>query len=52
LDRHELLSPVRLTPKGSRDEIGGAERLAGGRVVLKVRVRAVPQDGEANAASA
>ena len=41
---------VRLTPKSSRDEIGGIERLADGRTVLKVRVRAVPQDGEANAA--
>jgi len=42
---------VRLTPKKSaRDEIGGIEELADGRTVLKVRVRAVPQDGEANAA--
>ncbi|MEJ0095267.1 MAG: DUF167 family protein [Methylocella sp.] len=45
-----VLLSVRLTPKSSRDEIGGAERLADGRIVLKVRVRAVPQDGEANAA--
>ena len=41
---------VRLTPKSARDEIGGIEELADGRTVLKVRVRAVPQDGEANAA--
>lgn len=41
---------MRLTPKSSRDDIGGIERLADGRTVLKVRVRAVPQDGEANAA--
>jgi uncharacterized protein len=41
---------VRLTPKSARDEIGGVDRLADGRVVLKVRVRAVPQDGEANEA--
>jgi len=41
---------VRLTPKSSRDEITGFETLADGRMVLKARVRAVPQDGEANAA--
>lgn len=41
---------VRLTPKSSHDEIGGIERLADGRFVLKARVRAVPQDDEANAA--
>jgi uncharacterized protein (TIGR00251 family) len=45
-----LLLSVRLTPKSSRDEITGIEQLADGRAVLKVRVRAVPQDGEANAA--
>jgi uncharacterized protein (TIGR00251 family) len=41
---------VRLTPKGGRDSIDGIESLADGRVVLKVRVRASPQEGEANAA--
>jgi len=41
---------VRLTPKGGRDAIDGLERMADGRVVLKVRVRAAPSDGEANAA--
>jgi uncharacterized protein len=41
---------VRLTPKGGRDAIDGIERLADGRSVLKVRVRAAPSDGEANAA--
>jgi uncharacterized protein YggU (UPF0235/DUF167 family) len=41
---------VRLTPKSSRDEIGGLDRLADGRMILKVRVRALPQDGEANEA--
>ena len=41
---------VRLTPKSARDDIGGIDHLADGRTVLKVRVRAVPQDGEANAA--
>jgi uncharacterized protein (TIGR00251 family) len=39
---------VRLTPKGGRDAIGGIERLADGRAVLKVRVRAAPSEGEAN----
>ncbi|WP_395665160.1 DUF167 family protein [Methylocella sp.] len=41
---------VRLTPKAARDEIEGAAVLADGRAVLKARVRALPQDGEANAA--
>jgi uncharacterized protein (TIGR00251 family) len=41
---------VRLTPKGGRDTIEGIERLADGRVVLKVRVRAAASEGEANAA--
>jgi uncharacterized protein (TIGR00251 family) len=41
---------VRLTPKGGRDAVDGIERLADGRAVLKVRVRAAPVDGEANAA--
>ncbi len=41
---------VRLTPKGGRDGIDGIERRADGRAVLKVRVRAAPSEGEANAA--
>ena len=41
---------VRLTPKGGRDAIDGIETLSDGSPVLKVRVRAVPSDGEANAA--
>jgi len=40
---------VRLTPKSSRDEISGVEDF-GGDSVLKVRVRAVPDKGKANAA--
>ena len=43
---------VRLTPKGGRDAIDGIERLSDGRAVLKVRVRAIPSEGEANAALA
>jgi uncharacterized protein len=41
---------VRLTPRGGRDQIEGIERRADGRAVVKARVRAVPSDGEANAA--
>ena len=39
---------VRVTPKGGRDAIDGVETLSDGRLVLKVRVRAVPEDGAAN----
>jgi YggT family protein len=45
-----LLVSVRLTPKGGRDAIDGIEQLADGRMVLKVRVRAAPSEGEANTA--
>jgi uncharacterized protein (TIGR00251 family) len=41
---------VRLTPKSGRDAIDGVETLSDGLTVLKVRVRALPMDGEANAA--
>lgn len=41
---------VRLTPKGGRDAVEGIAGLAGGCSVLKVRVRAAPHEGEANAA--
>jgi uncharacterized protein YggU (UPF0235/DUF167 family) len=43
---------VRLTPRGGRDAIGGLEELADGRSVLKARVRAAPEKGQANAALA
>ena len=43
---------IRLTPKGGRDAIDGVDVLADGRPVLKIRVRAVASDGEANAALA
>lgn len=39
---------VRVTPRGGRDAIDGVEALSDGRRVLKVRVRAVPEDGAAN----
>ena len=41
---------IRLTPKGGRDAIDGIEVMSDGRAVLKVRVRAAPSKGEANAA--
>ena len=41
---------VRLTPKGGRDAVDGIETRADGQSVLKMRVRAAPTDGEANAA--
>ena len=45
-----ILLSVRLTPKGGRDQIEGIQKLSDGRMVLKARVRAIPEDGEANAA--
>ncbi|WP_292065383.1 DUF167 domain-containing protein [Brevundimonas sp. UBA7664] len=42
--------PVRLTPGASVDRIDGWDVDAEGRPVLKVRVRARPVEGEANAA--
>jgi len=48
--RDGVIVTVRLTPKGGRDAIEGYEALADGRTVLKVRVRAAPHEGEANAA--
>jgi len=41
---------VRLTPKSARDALEGVETLADGHCVIKARVRAVPEDGKANAA--
>lgn len=40
---------VRVTPRGGRDAIEGVEHLSDGSSVLKVRVRAAPEDGAANA---
>lgn len=42
---------VRVTPKGGRDSLDGPVTLSDGREVLKVRVRAVPEDGAATAAA-
>ncbi len=50
IERDGLLVTVRLTPKGGRDAVDGIERMADGRSVLRVRVRAAASEGEANAA--
>ncbi|RIK98084.1 MAG: hypothetical protein DCC74_05740 [Proteobacteria bacterium] len=47
---HGVSVAVRVTPRGGRDAIEGRDRLADGRAVLKVRVRAVAEGGAANAA--
>jgi len=41
---------LRVIPRGGRDDIDGVETLANGRSVLKVRVRAIADGGEANRA--
>jgi len=41
---------VRLTPRSSSDRLEGLKTLSDGRCVLSVRVRAAPEDGEANKA--
>ena len=41
---------MRLTPSGGADRIDGCATDDAGRVHLKVRVRAAPEDGKANAA--
>src|ERR1700709_414821 len=41
---------LRVTARGGRDEIDGVETLANGRSVVKVRVRAIADGGEANRA--
>lgn len=42
---------VRATPRGGRDAVEGLETLADGRAVLKLRLRAAPEAGAANAAA-
>ena len=39
-----------MTPRGGRDDIDGIETLANGRAVVKIRVRAIAEGGEANRA--
>ena len=41
---------LRVTPRGGRDDIDGLETLANGRTVVKVRVSAIADGGEANRA--
>jgi hypothetical protein len=41
---------VRVTPRAGRDALEGCETLSDGRAVVKIRVRAVPEDGAANEA--
>ena len=41
---------LRVTPRGARDDIDGIETLANGRAVVKIRVRAIAEGGEANRA--
>jgi uncharacterized protein len=41
---------LRVTPRVGRDDIDGIETLANGRSVVKVRVRAIAEGGEANRA--
>ena len=43
-----VLLDLRVTPKSGRDAIDGIEQFASGQTVLKLRVRALPTDGEAN----
>lgn len=45
-----LLLHVRLTPRGGRDAVESLETGADGKTYLKARVRAVAEDGKANAA--
>ena len=41
---------LRVTPRGGRDDIDGIETLSNGKSVVKVRVRAIADGGEANRA--
>jgi uncharacterized protein (TIGR00251 family) len=41
---------LRVTPRGGHDDIDGIETLANGRSVIKIRVRAIAEGGEANRA--
>jgi uncharacterized protein YggU (UPF0235/DUF167 family) len=41
---------LRVTPRGGRDAVDGIETLSDGRSVVKLRVRAIADGGEANRA--
>ena len=47
---HGISVALRVTPRGGCDEIDGVEVMANGRAVVKVRVRAIAEGGEANRA--
>ena len=47
--REGVTLPVRLTPKSAKDEVAGVE-IFGDEMVLKARVRALPEAGRANEA--
>ena len=49
LRKDGVLLHVRLTPKGGRDCVESIATLSDGQRVVKIRVRAVPEDGAANA---
>ncbi len=50
VDGDATLISVRLTPKGGRDAFEPVRALADGRRVLVARVRAAPENGQANKA--
>lgn len=43
-----VLIVARVTPRGGRDSIDGVDIMSDGREVLKIRVRAAPENSEAN----
>lgn len=45
-----IVLAVRLVPRANRDAVDGVGELADGRAVARIRVRALPADGAANAA--
>jgi uncharacterized protein YggU (UPF0235/DUF167 family) len=47
---HGISVALRVTPRGGSDRIDGLETLANGRTVVKMRVRAIAEGGEANRA--
>ena len=48
LEAGGIVLSVRLTPKADRDAPDGVHVLSDGRSIVRVRVRAVPEDGAAN----
>jgi uncharacterized protein (TIGR00251 family) len=47
-----IVIAVRLTPKAGADQVSGVEATGDGQPVLRIRVRAAPENGKANAAVA